>query len=399
MPGQHDTFILAGNGPCLNRGCEAILHGTIEVLDRAFSKPRYISAPLIIGSETDPQYFSHERVAIRPDIVRSRFSSAWLARQWRVRVLRTRGFAFEPYLKRARAVLAIGGDNFSLDYNLPTRQFAVGDTAREAGKPFVLWGASVGPFDRNPEFEKHAIEQLKRAALICIREPETQDYLASRGVADNVRKVADPAFVMAPREPDDVPSQLAALLRDGPVGVNLSTLAGGFSGRTAEWLDVATACVRALRKALDRPIVLVPHVIVPEADDHAFLSKIGGDDIPVLPRNWGARELKWAIAQCSVFAGARMHATIAAFSQGVPVLSLGYSAKARGLNRDLFNHLDWLLPVDQLTPDTLVDRMRTLLKQETAVREQLATRLPAYREEAYGAGPLLRELLQLPAAS
>jgi polysaccharide pyruvyl transferase WcaK-like protein len=42
-------------------------------------------------------------------------------------------------------------------------------------------------------------------------------------------------------------------------------------------------------------------------------------------------ELKWTLSRLDWFAGARMHATIGAFSSGVPTLGLGYSDKAAGV--------------------------------------------------------------------
>lgn len=42
-------------------------------------------------------------------------------------------------------------------------------------------------------------------------------------------------------------------------------------------------------------------------------------------------ELKWVLSHLSWFAGARMHATIGAFSSGTPTLGLGYSDKAAGV--------------------------------------------------------------------
>ena len=43
------------------------------------------------------------------------------------------------------------------------------------------------------------------------------------------------------------------------------------------------------------------------------------------------REGLWVLARLDWFAGARMHATIGAFSSGVPTLGLGYSDKAQGV--------------------------------------------------------------------
>jgi polysaccharide pyruvyl transferase WcaK-like protein len=59
--------------------------------------------------------------------------------------------------------------------------------------------------------------------------------------------------------------------------------------------------------------------------------------LPV-PGNIGARQVKWVISKCRYFIGARTHATVAAFSTGVPTISIAYSKKARGINRDIFGH-------------------------------------------------------------
>ena len=51
-------------------------------------------------------------------------------------------------------------------------------------------------------------------------------------------------------------------------------------------------------------------------------------------------EAKNTIAQMDVFVGARMHATIAAFSSGVPTIPIAYSRKFEGLFGSLgYNHV------------------------------------------------------------
>ena len=49
-------------------------------------------------------------------------------------------------------------------------------------------------------------------------------------------------------------------------------------------------------------------------------------------------EAKSYISSMDLFLGARMHACIAAFSAGVPVLLLGYSRKFSGLFKDSLNY-------------------------------------------------------------
>ena len=93
------------------------------------------------------------------------------------------------------------------------------------------------------------------------------------------------------------------------------------------------------------------------------------------------------------FVGARTHATIAAFSQQVPTISLGYSVKAMGINQDIFGHTDWVLPVDHVTPETVLTRLQNLIKQNEDVREQYRLCIPGYIEKAWLAGSYLKNAL------
>ena len=49
-----------------------------------------------------------------------------------------------------------------------------------------------------------------------------------------------------------------------------------------------------------------------------------------------APQYKGYIARMRFFIGARTHATIAAYSNCVPTLVLGYSVKSKGIAKDLF---------------------------------------------------------------
>ena len=60
-------------------------------------------------------------------------------------------------------------------------------------------------------------------------------------------------------------------------------------------------------------------------------------------------ELKGCISRCRFLVAARTHASIAAYSTGVPTLVAGYSVKARGIARDLFGTEDGhVLPVQAM---------------------------------------------------
>ena len=102
-------------------------------------------------------------------------------------------------------------------------------------------------------------------------------------------------------------------------------------------------------------------------------------------------ELKYLISNCRFFLGARTHATIAAYSTGVPTLVLGYSVKSRGIARDLFGTEEgYVLPVQKLTrPEELTKAFLRLMDQEEQIRSHLAAILPGYKERAASAAAML----------
>ncbi len=92
-------------------------------------------------------------------------------------------------------------------------------------------------------------------------------------------------------------------------------------------------------------------------------------------------ELKWVLSRLSWFAGARMHATIGAFSSGTPTLAFGYSDKAAGVfdRCGLGGHVADLRRLDA---PALAQVVAASLAGRAAMREDLARRLPALRAEA-----------------
>lgn len=98
------------------------------------------------------------------------------------------------------AALQVGGDNYSLNYGRPYKFFSLDDYLLRRNVPLFLWGASVGPFDSDPEFAKLAHEHLKKFGGIFVRESRSLENLRS-GVSERARLVSDPAFAMMPQTP------------------------------------------------------------------------------------------------------------------------------------------------------------------------------------------------------
>jgi colanic acid/amylovoran biosynthesis protein len=399
------TVLLVGNGPYLNRGCEAIVRGTAVILRAAFgSGVRIVHACTSTAvppsqverqnrEETDPAI---QHVSIPQDP--SRGSRAWLAWQLSRRLpLRVPGpyRALDGPLAEARVMLEVGGDNYSLDYGFPWPLMELDRHASRRGVPVVLWGASVGPFDARPDVAGEMHRHLAGLAAITAREDRSVSYLERAGAASRARRVSDPAFLMEPEEPGAV-----GVDPDGAVGLNLSPLMARWAtgGDLGAWTERCTQIVSAVAGATGRRVLLVPHVTAPHDDDLGLLREVksraagSGIEVECLNGSLRAAQIKAVIARLACFAGARTHSTIAAMSTGVPTVSFGYSVKAAGINEDVYGHADLCLAPEELSPETAAARISSALAGAEALRSRLADRLPAVRERAMKGADVLREV-------
>ena len=389
-----------------NRGCEAILRSTVAILRAEFGACRFVHCP---GGWTYEREYHEPDPDIKhlPPPKIKRLSYPWFVRQFRRRVLPRFNEPswypriiepFEKHLPETLATLALGGDNYSLDYGDPLKYFHFNMTTLRQNRPLIIWGASVGPFNRRPRIERMAAEQLKRITLICARESESVAYLDSLGIRDNVRLVADPAFALE-SEPVELSGPERLLLTEECIGLNVSPLMGKYWQGAQSWPESATACVRRLLEEFEQPIVLVPHVIYPRSNDHAFMTRIL-EQLPqfkqrliLIDPTYNCQQLKWIISKLGMFIGARTHATIAALSSHVPTLSIGYSMKSRGINQDIFGHLDWLMPLDSLRPAALLEVVKKMQHERGAVHQHLTEMMPAYQERSRLAAKYLKEVV------
>ncbi|MDJ0922064.1 MAG: polysaccharide pyruvyl transferase family protein [Henriciella sp.] len=409
QPGKR--FLLVGNAPYRNRGCEAIVRGTMEILSATFGQNIAIQAgvmasPGVVSAQATKE--SDDRIDTFPiSHVGSRGSLKW----WMSQANKRLGTEFQHHTRdlngRTRNVdmaLQIGGDNYSLDYGRPWDYMAVDKVLQKQGIPVVLWGASVGPFDKDPEFKPIMLEHLKGLSGIFVRETLTQAYLRDNGVSDNVHLVADPAFLMKPVEPED--ADVRALVDGGDViGINVSPLVARFSdlgGDLDAWRARTVEMIVSVAEAFKRPVLLVPHVGAPKPgdDDFAFLESVHAltkdktsQSVSIVPHGLSGPEMKWLIGHCHVFAGARTHSTIAGLSSCVPTFSMSYSIKAMGINQDLFGHHDFCKSVAKLPVETFVDCIGRMIDERDDISAHLEQKMVEMKAGALRGGQLLAEMI------
>ena len=399
------TILFGGHNNFSNRGCEALVRSTVDLLRQHLDGNVHVLVPsfdieLDAAQWPDAASSGVEFVNASPQPLtwanRSRLYSRlpWFTRfDWPELVPDA---ALSANLERCDAFLSIGGDNWSLDYDLASLFFFVGEAraAQRWGKPALLWGASVGPFDRIPAVERQMTRYLRNLDLISVRESASRAYLDRLGVTRNVIDVSDSAFLMTPQSAGVDP----ALIRNGvpTLGLNLSPIVErslARAGRTDHLIPHASAFVKRVLAETDLDVLLIPHVVPlngsgfgNDTHTHARLMEaLGGQQerLREAPSHLNAPQLKYLISRCAFFIGARTHATIAAMSMGVPVLSIAYSVKARGINRDLFGHERYMLDIMKLDADSLWQGLNLLTQEAQDIRGTLAARLPAWKQQGH----------------
>ncbi|UAL08905.1 polysaccharide pyruvyl transferase family protein [Caulobacter segnis] len=202
-----------------------------------------------------------------------------------------------------------------------------------SGVPLVLAPQTIGPFDKSLS-RALAYPVLRRAYRVFSRDERSTAYMKSIGI--DVFDTTDVAFALPyasqPRQANTA-------------GVNVSGLlySGGYTGNNqfALTLDYPKLCQDTVKFLRSRgmQVHLIGHVISgedPVEDDYraclALKALFKDDDgVVVAPRFSSPLAAKGYISGLAFFTGARMHATIGAFSAGVPTVPIAYSRKFQGV--------------------------------------------------------------------
>lgn len=283
-------------------------------------------------------------------------------------------------------VLDIGeGDSFTDIYGLHRFMFLVASKLAVLlkGRPLVLSPQTIGPFEGRLT-RPVAAALMRRCARVFARDGLSADCLRDLGVRERTDEVVDVAFRLPWRAPLPRPADDRRL----HVGLNVSGLlfSGGYAGTNQFGLtiDYPTLVRRLLAHWCADPGVqvwLVSHVVpdhLPRDDDRIAAAALLAE-FPAArsaPAFTSPVEAKSFIAGLDFMTGARMHACIAAFSAGVPVVPVAYSRKFNGL----FSSLGYRWVADGKAMDT--DQAFEAILDGLARRDQVEADLARGNAEA-----------------
>jgi polysaccharide pyruvyl transferase WcaK-like protein len=256
--------------------------------------------------------------------------------------------AFFASARASDLVIDIGaGDSFADIYG-PSRlkrMFWLKFLTHLAGTPLVVAPQTIGPFSRRAT-KILARATLALSKLVATRDRKSTEALTALGYRGQIIEASDVALRLPfdappPRDPAAAPK----------VGINVSGLlmAGGYTGKNELGISLDyPGLIRDLIRhfqGIGAEVHLVPHVIVRQGamvkeDDRRPSEALAAEfpGVVLAPDFTSPSAAKSYIAGLDFFMGARMHACIAAFSSGVPVVPMAYSRKFEGLFGSLGYH-------------------------------------------------------------
>ncbi|AQZ51041.1 polysaccharide pyruvyl transferase family protein [Martelella mediterranea] len=380
-------IFFAGQQTLANRGCEALVVSTLEMLTEARPDTTFIipSTDIARDSAAMSKYgFNNYTFVPAPEITPAirvwnrlmRYFPA-LASVWVPEKMHWDAETLEQLLSSDR-VLHIGGDTYSYDYSYAGLISNTAQIERIArmGKHQEIWCATVGPFDSCPQLERRVLDKFRKLNRITVREIESRDYLVSNGVPAVL--VADPAFNLKPQANDlyvPKPGQKRIV-------VNISPYI--YRKTTAEAVEPALQTFVKKRIGEGYRIVLVSHVNTATSSDTAVIRNVFQDildneNVDFVPEELTAAQFKGVVAGADFVVASRTHVTIAGFSSATPVLSIAYSAKAPRLNRFLFGHEAFLINAWDITTDDLEKTFQQVAGAQDEIRATLSEKGAALR--------------------
>ncbi len=394
-------YMHAGSG---NHGCEAIVNSVCHMV-----KPQ-VALVSYYGDE-DKKYSLKELCEI---ISERRFENNRIAHimyyVYRMLTKDAESFIRYRYNKvfsgyEVPLAISIGGDNYCYDNMLSDLRLA-NSAFNKKGTKTMLLGCSIEPELLKREdivrdlLQYHTIiarESITYEALLAMVELQRNKVRSGEhgamSVSDSVKlpKIVcypDPAFTLGKK---DLPLP-EGFAEGNTIGINVSPMIQDNEKSGGITMENYKVLMQYIIDETDCQIALIPHVVWARNDDrkpiHELYECFKDTGRVVELADGSCEELKGYISKCRMFVGARTHATIAAYSSGVPTLVVGYSVKARGIAKDLFGtEENYVLPVQSLSnKDDLVKAFGWLMENEEEIRLTLKDVMPGYKEKALQTG-------------
>lgn len=384
-----------------NRGSEALVRGLIKICKKIYNDC-YIA---IASGEADfPENIEYKIDGVNEYIKKRAINNknaiknivAVAARKYFKAYNFYGSILYSNLVNRAKEfdlVIIIGADNYDKkSYGMFPKLHSLNLQLKKKTKSkLCLYDCSLDKDDINDEL----IEDFNLFDLVTVREKISLNNCKGK-FNTKLKYYPDPAFVMNASK-----TELPSIFQKGQVvGINLSSLIlNSKHGNKDLIISSYENLIKYIIEKTDYQVLLIPHVMSGADLDilKILYDKFRNSNRCELLNNesLSSPQLKYIISKCSLFVGARTHATIAAYSSCVPTLVLGYSVKSRGIATDLFGtEKNYVVSASDLKNDNqLVDAFKWLLSNKSYIEAHLNNVIPTYILKAESVGMSIKELL------
>ncbi|MGB2955381.1 MAG: polysaccharide pyruvyl transferase family protein, partial [Anaerolineales bacterium] len=267
-------------------------------------------------------------------------------------------------------------------------------------KPVVFLGHSIGP---SQGFLMTSLIKnvLKRADHILVRENISRDFvLKDMGISpEQVTLAPDLAFLATKSSEEERKLALDQIcMEEGISGVsNADMLVGitvrdwSFPGKKdpaclkANYLRVIAESIDFLQEKYQAKILFIPHCLDDLDTVEAVYALVQEKSkVFVLRQDYPSGTLRKFMGCLHFLIGTRIHSTIFAMSQHVPVIAVAYEIhKGFGI-LDMAGLRDYVIDIAEIRTETLAERIESLLENHTIIAQELSatmTRLQSSLEE------------------
>lgn len=337
--------IIIANAPVKNgnKGCVALTYSCLKLILQLVDEAGCTCNFYLTDSYFDDgkKHFiriDSKEIAFEDVVYPFPVSFKWFVKNiWKVKMM-LRGL--KVFLK-SDFVLDIGqGDSFADIYGIERFNNInhIHKLAKLFHKPYCFLPQTIGPF-KNQKVLKMAKKSIKEAASVLVRDKESFDFVKENiPTQKKLAECIDVAFFLPYKKCCFDKTKIH-------VGLNISGLLwnGGYTGKNqfelkGDYPSVVRRVIDFFLKKENVVIHLVSHVLADHESvendyevSRLLYDEFNDERIKLAPFFLDPMQAKGYIAGLDFFVGARMHATIAAFSSGVPVVPMAYSRKFNGL--------------------------------------------------------------------
>lgn len=369
--------IVLANAPINNgnRGCVALSYCAIYLIDQVLGKGNY-ELYLADSYERDGEHvilMADREIVYKSITVPNVHTINGLIKM--VRNFRQKIYVLH-LLKQANIILDIGqGDSFADIYgkNRFENIDRIHILARILKIPYSLLPQTIGPFKDN-QIRCEAVKSIMNASYVMTRDRQSFEYVKQIAPEyTNVREYIDVAFFLPYKKNvfDKTKTH---------VGLNVSSLLwnGGYTGKNelglkCDYQKTIRGIIDYFLSLDDVVLHLIPHVVLQERDienDYAvsfdLCKEYKNERLVLAPFFLSPVDAKSYISGMDFFMGARMHATIAAFSSGVPVVPMAYSRKFNGLFMDTLGY-NYIVDMKNSLDTEILSTIQSVYGQRKAV--------------------------------